>query len=179
VRHILADIESLSQHNNMLNTNQNAFRPDQCAHCHMSGLWCHGCYTRKADYENSALESLNPIKILRFYCPHCHKTCSVLPECIPPQRHYPWSIQEKVLIAILTGSSYQCTSQKQRPSRWTISRWLRRLHAQFLQHADYLRSQFSSLGRLTSFTECWSSFLSAHPLSKVMVSMNNAGIIIP
>lgn len=93
MRSILSNIESLYQHNQTRSDNIEAYRPQQCPHCGKAGVWRHGDYLRKADYENSGLESLNPVAIPRFYCPHCGRTCSVLPACIPPHRHY--SLPEK------------------------------------------------------------------------------------
>ena len=155
MRIILPEIISLSQHNNLLEVEPEKFRPERCPTCGKSGLWKHAHYKRKADYEHSGLESLNPVRIPRFYCPCCHKTCSVLPECIPPQRHYPWFIQQVVLMLVLTGLSYQYVSQETKPSRWTISRWIRRLKSQFLKHADHLRSLLPSLGRFSEWMEFW------------------------
>jgi len=179
VRPILAGILSLIQHNNLLESNAEMFRPSQCPSCGKSGLWCHGHYERQADYEHSGSESLNPIAIPRFYCPHCHATCSVLPECIPPRRHYPWLIQQAVLLLVFKGSSYQALSQQTRPSRWTIGRWIRRLKSRFLIQVDQLRLLEPSLGRCSQLIEFWISFLKRSSLSSAMVNLNNAGIIIP
>jgi hypothetical protein len=119
------------------------------------------------------------VTILRFYCPHCHATCSVLPECIPPRRHYPWWIQQTVFLLLLTGMSMTSVSQHNKPSRWTISRWLSRFKSQFLIHMDHLRSLLPSLGRITEFTDNWRTLLSRFPLSHIMLNLNNAGVVIP
>lgn len=179
MRSIVAEIISLTQYNKILQTEVEKLRPSQCPHCNKSGVWCHGCYTRKADYKRCGAESLNPIFIMRFYCPSCHKTCSVLPECIPPQRNYPWWIQEIVLQLWVNGVSYKKISQQTKPSRRTISRWCRRLKSQFLIHADHLRTILPSLRRLTDPIPFWKSLLQEFRLSSIMLNLNNAGVIIP
>ncbi len=179
MRIIMPEIISLIQHHNLLETEPEKFRPEQCPACGKSGLWCHGHYARKADYEHVGSQSLNPIAIARFYCPYCCKTCSVLPECIPPQRHYPWLIQQAVLLLVFAGVSYRSCSQQTKPSRWTIGRWFRRLGAQFINHCAHLRSLLPSLGRLTELIEFWRILLKGYPLSRVMLNLNNAGVIIP
>lgn len=179
MRIILPEILSLIQYNHMLESNSEQFKPSQCLTCGKSGLWNHGHYERKADFDNPCSESLNPIFILRFYCPCCQKTCSVLPECIPPERQYPWLIQQTALMLLLAGFSARAVSLKTRPSRWTISRWLKRLTSQFMEHASHLRSIEPSLGRLIGFTDFWCSLLKNNPLSRVMFRLNNAGVVIP
>jgi hypothetical protein len=64
-----------------------AYRPDSCPHCRLAGLWCHGCYYRKAD-RSAGVESHNPVAVLRFLCRSCLRTCSRLPLCIAPRRWY-------------------------------------------------------------------------------------------
>ncbi len=179
MRSILAGIITLTQHLALLHSNPEKFRPQCCPSCGKSGLWCHGGYTRKADYENTGASSLNPVTIPRYYCQFCHSTCSVLPEYIPPQRHYPWLIQQSVLLSVLSGNSYQKASKDNRPSRWTISRWQKRLKKMFLMHASHLRSLLPNLGRMTGFNEFWQSVLKEHSLSNVMLILNNAEVIIP
>jgi len=179
VRSILAELTSLILHNNLLKTEPEKFCPERCPHCGKSGLWEHGSYPRKADFDNSCSESLNPVSIPRFRCPECRKTCSVLPECIPPNRHYPWLIQQIVFLLIINGASYQSASQQSKPSRWTISRWIRRLKSQFLIQADHLRLLLPGLGRFTEFIEFWHFLLGSLSLSRVMLNLNNAGVLIP
>jgi len=179
VRNIVSGILSLIQHNETLETNFEKFRPTKCPHCGKSGLWYHGRYNRKADHENSGSASLNPVTIPRFYCPHCQHTCSVLPECIPPRRHYLWLDQEAVLCLLTTGSSYQSASQQTKPSRWTVSRWWSRLSSQFSLCADHIRLLRPSLGRVTTLSDFWRRLLQSSALSSVMLSLNNAGVIVP
>lgn len=179
MRIILPGITSLVQHNKLLETDLESYRPNQCPKCEKSGLWRHGYYTRKADYERMGSASLNPIAIPRFYCSHCRSTCSVLPECIPPYRHYPWLIQQAVLLLVIAGRSYQAISAQEKPSRWTIKRWLRRLQSQFVTHADHWRARRPSLGRISGWMACWQSVLKNHALSSVMLDFNRVGMVIP
>lgn len=179
MRLILAELTSLILHNHLLETAPEQFTPEQCPHCGKSGLWRHGSYPRKADFDNPCSESLNPVSIPRFRCPQCHHTCSVLPECIPPNRHYPWLIQQIVLLLIINGASYQSASQQSKPSRRTISRWVRRLKSRFLEHADHLRSLLSTLGSLTELIPFWDALLERFSLSRVMLNLNNNGVVIP
>lgn len=179
MRNILSGILLLIQHIQLLNVDAEQFRPNQCPHCGKSGLWRHGFYSRKADYEHTHPNSLNPVPTPRFYCPHCRTTCSVLPECIPPKRHYPWVIQEQILLLILDGVSYSEASRQSKPSRWTISRWINKLQARQLLYASQLQSLLPSLGRIRDFTQFWQTLLSRHPLSTVMLNVNNAGLVVP
>ncbi len=179
MRSILAGIITLIQHLALLHSDPEKFRPQHCPSCGKSGLWCHGSYFRKADYDNTGASSLNPVTIPRYYCTLCHNTCSVLPECIPPQRHYPWLIQQSVLLSVLSGESYQKTSKDNKPSRWTISRWQKRLKTRFLIHTSHLRSWLPKLGRMTEFNEFWQSVLKECSLSNAMLILNNAEVVIP
>ena len=74
---ILAGIRSLAEHLRTLQLNPEAYRPEQCPACAHGTVWCHGCYTRKADRQNLGTPCLNPIPILRYLCPDCRSTCSV------------------------------------------------------------------------------------------------------
>jgi len=176
---ILPEVLTLTQHKKLLQDDVEVFRPQQCPSCGKSELWCHGHYDRKADYENCAADSLNPVAIPRFYCSYCCHTCSVLPECLPPQRHYPWLIQQEVLRLLLAGVSIRALSRRSQPSRWTISRWWRRLSSQFLIHADHFRSYLSFLGRITTCQQFWGHFLNSFSLSSAMLSLHHAGVTIP
>ena len=101
---ILAGIHSLTQHLQQLNSNPEAYRPKRCPHCGHAGVWSHGHYLRLPDRENSGPDSLNPIPILRFFCPQagCRRSCSALPECIPPRRWYLWSVQQAMLLFLIS-----------------------------------------------------------------------------
>lgn len=179
MRIIMPTIFTLVQYLALIKDNLACFLPDFCPHCGKSGLWSHGFYYRIADYINIGLLSLNPIPIPRFYCPHCSKTCSVLPECIPPHRHYPWTIQQAVLEDVLQGKSYCSISRARRPSRRSISRWMGRLKERFQLHASHLRNLLPPLGYCAQWSSFWQTCLQAFPLSTAMLKLNNADIVIP
>ena len=113
---ILASITTLAQHLHAVANDSDVYRPPACPQCSAAGMWCHGCYHRKADRSASAGESLNPVPVLRFLCPACQRTCSRLPACIAPRRWYDWALQQAVLLLLLAGCSVHqccnCTQQK-------------------------------------------------------------------
>lgn len=102
---ILPGIHSLAQHLQHLQALPEDYRPERCPHCGRARMWCHGAYTRKADRERSRSASLNPVPIPRFLCSFCYRTCSRLPECVPPRRWYLWAVQQAVLGLICAGHS--------------------------------------------------------------------------
>lgn len=165
---IIADLLSLAQHKDTLETQLEAYRIKKCLHCGAGGLWRHGFRYRKSDRENPWEETQNPVPILRLYCRRCRRTCSVLPECIPPRRWYQWFIQSCALVDWLAGLSFNKISQKNRPSRWTISRWIHHFEDSFLEQALYLKTWDPSLGYYSSFEQFWSILLGKIPLSKAM-----------
>lgn len=179
MRPILADIATLMQHIIEFRSNPESYRPSNCCYCGYRKPRCHGHYTRKADRENSTEKSLNSIEIPRFYCPICKKTCSVLPECIPPRRWYLWHIQQACLLLSFSGMSLRQIAKRSLPSRWTISRWLGRLKEQFELHALHLKSRFSEFGYSNSFERFWKNCLAKFSLSKAMLILNNLGVDIP
>ena len=141
---ILPDILTLAQHVKTLNEELKRYYPDHCSHCGHLILWFHGYYPRKSDREHALHESLNPILIPRFFCAHCKKTCSVLPECISPRRWYLWILQQHVLLQLLAGSRVNAVHNSHAapplitPSRSTIARWWQRLQEQLQQQRDAL-----------------------------------------
>jgi hypothetical protein len=178
---ILAGILSLTQHLSTLKTSPEKYYLNQCPHtdCGKSGLWCHGYRYRKSDRENNEQSTLNPIPILRLYCPTCKRTCSVLPECIPPHRWYLWLIQQIAIILYFSGISLTKISQKIIPSRFTISRWIKRLSDQFNTHALHFKSKWSWLGYYASVNDFWSALLNKISLSQVMLFLNNQNVFVP
>jgi hypothetical protein len=107
MREIIANIHSLAQHLKMMLQDPEHYKPGCCPHCGLDILWNHGVYLRKSDRLNPPSQSLNLIPIPRFYCDGCKRTCSVLPECIPPRRWYLWATQQMVLSLVLLGISYR------------------------------------------------------------------------
>jgi len=155
-------------------------RPANCLNCGMTGLHCHATYERYSDRENKGKDSLNPILIQRYICPNCRKTCSVLPECIPPRRWYPWFIQQAVLLACLLGKSLNEISRLQPPSRSTCKRWWEWLAERSNDFTHPLRSLFpDALGRCPDFESFWSTCLEKMNLSKAMWYCHQSEVILP
>ncbi|HEV8052447.1 MAG TPA: DUF6431 domain-containing protein [Parachlamydiaceae bacterium] len=153
------------------------FKPKCCPHCHKSGLWSHGHYHRKADRDGHP--NLNPIPILRFYCKYCGRTCSVLPECIPPRRWYIWKTQEYCLIACFNGDSVSEIARQFSPSRQTIMRWLHWVFDRFRDFRPDLMSRFPVLGYESEAFGWWKTLLQKISLSMAMVVLNSVGINVP
>jgi len=153
---ILPNVLNLESHKLLLENNSKAIKPSCCPHCGYGTLWGHGCYDRKADRSNPPPEdNLNPIKIPRFYCPSCKKTCSVLPECLPERRWYQWIIQQAAFMFFLQGYSIRTIANFSIPSRSTISRWVRlfKLAYQLISHR--MRSLHPEIGYHSDFTDFW------------------------
>lgn len=172
IRHIIANILSLTQYV----VDKPATRPGRCNNCGCCQWHKHGCYGRKSDRSGS---KLNPILIQRYRCCNCGKTCSVLPECIPSRRWYLWEIQQAILVYVLAGNSYRNTAKKYLPSRRTISRWINRFREQFGVYADTLKSFCVELGRMDTFEGFWKEAFHRWSLSRIMLILNNSGVIVP
>jgi transposase-like protein len=176
---IIPAIFSLVEHLKTLQTNPEVYRPAQCPHCGKAGSWCHGCYFRQSDRDKPSRESLNPVPIPRFRCPHCNRTCSVLPECIPPRRWYLWAVQQTVLTLLLSGCSIRNLSTQVRPSWRTIKRWHARWEECFALYNLHLRNLIPDLGRYPEFQAFWQACLSHMPLSTAMLLLNEREVAVP
>ena len=176
---IVANIFSLVHHWNLHRENPGYYRVAYCPHCGKAGLWFHGSYGRKADRESQPGESLNPVLIPRFFCPSCERTCSALPECIPPKRWYLWKIQEAALLAVLMGKSFSAVERELLPSRQTVSRWVSCFKVKFHLHKDTLCGLFPDLGHAVGFGDFWRTFLGTQPLSTGMRLCHVSGVEIP
>jgi len=179
VIHILADVVLLIQYLNLLKDPSELCHLEKCPCCGKSGPWHHGGYTRQADRINPSSDSLNPVFIQRYYCPACKKTCSVLPECISPQRWYLWEIQQMALMLCLTGSSICTVSKKILPSRQTISRWIKHFKEQFRAHKDVLTNHVIALGHTDNMADFWPAVFEIMCLGKAMRLCHMAGVMIP
>lgn len=177
--HIIAEIASLVQYLKCIKEEPEALRPDRCPHCGKLGVWRHGCYPRKADRTNAGESSLNPIWIHRFFCPECHRTCSALPECIPPRRWYCWDVQQSAFLWLLAGKSLRTAARDVMPSRHTLTRWMARFQEQFAHHKDSLCHHCIELGRAVYFSNFWSKCLNLIPLSKAMRLCHASGVCVP
>ena len=176
---ILPAIESLDQHLYHLQHDPETYRPRQCPHCGLVGVWRHGHYRRKADREGQDGVYLDPVPIPRFYCRHCQATCSRLPACIAPRRWYPWLVQQAALVVRLSGSSLRQAVQMSRPARHTIRRWWRWLEDRFSRYSLHLRSHFPALGRCASPTAFWLTCFGRMSLADAMAWLDRDGVVIP
>ena len=175
---ILADILTLIQYQEMYIKDTKQPRLERCLCCGKAKLHRHGSYPRKADRSGES-ESLNPIFIQRYYCPECRRTCSALPECMPPYRWYLWEVQQAALTLLLAGKSVYAASKVIAPSRHTIARWWTRFHERFRLHKDILCNHIADLGRTIAFSDFWINCLQEIPLSKAMRLCHVAGAFIP
>lgn len=173
---ILPEIYSLEQHIQQLQSSPESYRPRQCSGCGNAGVWCHGHYLRHPDRHNKVRESLNPVPIPRFICSRCQLSCSVLPECIPPRRWYMWSIQQMLLVQVLSGSLGVNQSLPHVRTTW---RWWARLRDRFKRHQFKLASLILALGRHDSATDFWHDCLSRWHLSTAMLFIQQSGEVIP
>ena len=178
---ILPGIFSLIQHLGALRKAPESYRPERCPGCRHVGIWCHGCYTRKPDRKDLGEPCLNPVPILRFFCPECRSTCSVLPECIPPRSWYLWEVRQVIFLLLLAGESigHTLASNGSRASRKTIKRWWQRFNYDFQIFSFHLRLHFPCLGRYDGFTKFWTACLAMSPLSSAMRLLHEEGIVVP
>lgn len=176
---ILAGITGLLQHLITMESNLNLYRPERCPYCGKDGMWFHGSYDRKPDRHSDSANSLNPIPIPRFFCQHCGKTTSVLPECIAPRRWYMWDVQQAVLLQILLQKSFRQISKSILLGRSTCRRWWNRLKDKYLLHGSALRNYYPELGYQENFNNFWGACLQKISLSKAMLLCNKLGVSIP
>ena len=184
---ILSDIHNLDQHISVFLDNPARYRPNKCPHCGKSGLWAHGVYYRNASCEKGTGCSA---PILRFRCPpkQCGRTCSVLPQYIPPRRWYHWAVQQLTLMLLMAGYSLSDTHNMlwasglhlpKIPSQSTIYRWQRCLRSQFDQHYFFLRDSFPKLALFQEYSSFWQACFLEMMLSTAMLMLNKAGHPIP
>lgn len=176
---IVPQILCLSQHLISFAKEPWLFRPDRCPSCGMAGsLWGHGSYDRKA---NRARVSGPPgfIPIPRFYCKQCKRTCSRLPECLPPRRWYLWTIQQQLLVYLLSGLSLKQASARIGIGRSTGRRWWRWLKRRADLFGFYLKDRFPDLGRSEDFFSFWLRYFKGGALSAAMVILTQSGVSVP
>jgi transposase-like protein len=176
---IVAGMSSLIQYLSEIKLDLKIPRPERCLCCGKSGLWLHGSYPRKADRSCGISRSLNPIFIQRFFCSNCRRTCSALPECIPPRRWYLWEVQQAALVLLLVGKSLYAAAKEVTPSRHTLGRWLKRFREQFFHHKDALCNYKADLGRTTGFSDFWQASLKELSLAQVMRLCHASGVPVP
>jgi transposase-like protein len=178
---ILSGILTLLQHIDSFPKQPELYRPQRCPYCSNAIVWNHGCYTRKPGRGSIENDALNPVPIPRYYCPDCHKTCSMLPECIPPRSWYLWQVRQIVFMSLMTGTSARQTAKSNgsQVSEWTVHRWWRRFKECFSLYSFHLQAHFPWLGRHVEFTDFWSNWLKIYPLSTAMRIINGEGEVVP
>ncbi len=176
---IMPKITSLKQYLKLIAEDPHQLCPERCPYCGKAGLNYHGCYYRKPDRENKGACNLNPIPITRFLCCSCGRTCSVLPECIPPRRWYIWKIQQVVLERLLSGECFRHIAKQVTPSRSTIARWWHRLKERYPIYRMVLCSRFSWLGYSDEVQGFWKKVMEKMALSAAMLVLNAGAVIIP
>ncbi|MDQ6951803.1 MAG: hypothetical protein Q9M26_09070 [Mariprofundales bacterium] len=98
------------------------------------------------------------MKVFRYLCHYqdCGRTCSCLPECIPPRRHYLWDRQQAALVLVMLGKSIKAIIPPfSRPSLRTINRWKKRLFAKYNEHHLHLCSRYPELGKCATIESFW------------------------
>ena len=175
---ILASLRTLEQHVEAIAQNPEVYRPLACPHCGAGGLWCHGCYERQADRRPGNRVSLNPVRVLRFLCPPCERTCSRLPACIPPRRWHAWAVQQLVLLLLLGGNSLQHCADFAGCDRRTVGRWRDWLPVRGESFAFFLRSRFPELGRVGDDALFWRNVIDSLSLEQAMAWLDH-DLIVP
>jgi transposase-like protein len=176
MRNIVLNISEVNQYLKAQKEKSEALRPPSCPNCGKAGLWRHGHYNRKIA---SVTSNHEPVNIYRFFCPYCSKTCSTLPEYIPPRRWYLWKIQQMAATLVFAGKSFRAVAKTTFPTRHTISRWIGRLKERFRLHRDALCQQFIDLGGIDDFVGFWSACLSKISLAQAMCFCNAQGVNVP
>lgn len=174
---IVGNILSLAQHLEALATDPERYRPAVCPHCRRAGVWCHGCYYRKADRSISGDGSLNPVPVLRFLCPACVSTCSRLPACIAPRRWYDWLVQQAVLLLVLSGLSVHEASRASGRDRHTVRRWRDWLQGRSEPFTFFLRSRWPELGRFADHEAFWRNVIETLSLQQAMAWLDHELVV--
>lgn len=175
---ILASITTLAQHLDVVTNDRDTYRPLACPHCSLGGMWCHGCYHRKADRSVIGANPRVCVPILRFLCRACRHTCSRLPACIAPRRWYDWAMQQVVLLLLLAGCSvHHCCNCTCR-SRSTVRRWRDWLSERSDSFAFGLRSRFPELGRHPDRNSFWRHVMQDMSLAQAMAGLDR-DLIVP
>ncbi len=179
---ILSAIATLDQHISVYFNTPSNYRPESCPHCGQAGLWCHGVYTRHAQCES---EHGCPAQIPRFFCRPCKRTCSVLPEYIPPRRWYHWITQSIAFSLLLMGKSLLGVRDELfdrlpcGPSLSTLQRWWYWLRKSYSLHRFHLCNRLPELGRTANFTDFWKVCLQKMSLASAMNIIHRAGLPVP
>ena len=176
---MLPGIETLEQHQSVLENDPDAYKPKRCPGCAKAGLHHHGHYERNAPRGEGLASVLGVLLILRFFCPNCRRTCSRLPACLSPRRQHWWKSQQAVLERLSTGASVREVARRTTPSRRTIGRWRHWLEGAFDLHRFHLCSRFAELGRAQDWQAFWSHCLGTLRLNEAMGWLERAGLSAP
>lgn len=176
---ILPEIATLEQHQQQILNDPDVYRPACCPHCGKAVLHHHGHYKRNAPKGEGLSLLFGVLFILRFFCPGCHRSCSRLPGCLSPRRHYWWKSQQEVLELLTAGQSIHQVAKQKWPYYRTVRRWWQRLESCFDQHALSLRSRFPDLGRSVDWKDFWSHCLSVMSLAQAMGWLDHEGVCVP
>ena len=176
---MLPGIHTIEQHQQRLEDDPDAYRPERCPHCGKAGLHHHGCYERNAPRGEGLAFSLKPLFIPRFVCPQCRCTCSRLPACLAPLRQYWWEAQAAVFRRMLGGASLRAVARACSPSRRTVGRWWHWLKDHFVEHRFHLCSRFADLGRAVNFCQFWRTCLEHMSFEQAMGWLEHEGVAVP
>lgn len=177
--YILPEIDTLEQHQHRVLNDPDAYRPACCPHCGKAGLHHHGHYERNVPRGEGLSLLLGVLLILRFFCPGCRRSCSRLPACLSPRRHYWWQSQQVVLVLLIAGQSIHQVAKVTMFYYRTIGRWWKRLEVCFDQHVLFLRSRFPALGRSAHWKEFWSQCFAFMSLAQAMGWLAHEGVRVP
>jgi len=176
---ILPGITCLLQYLNYIKFILAECKPKFCSHCGNLKVWGWGFYYREAYRRGGSFSMLDPIPIQRFYCPSCHRTTSILPECMSPRRWYLWQQQQEVILLCLAGASLSKVSRQAGPSRSTARRWLVWVQDQFRYHKDAICSHWSGLGLANNYADFWQNCFQKTSLARGMYLCGVAGVSVP
>lgn len=176
---IVPDIDTLELHEKLRHADPERYRPDHCPSCDYAVLWGHGCYERQPDRGIESGGQFNPTLILRFYCPGCGRTCSRLPQCIPPRRWYLWLVQQWVLQALLAGESLNSVSRRFFPCRRTIKRWLSWITECSALFRFHLSTHFPHWEKQRHVDGYWLASWKHATLSTQMLTLARSGVVVP
>lgn len=175
----MTDILTLMQYLVILNqTAAHDLRPYHCVHCGKTKLWVHGHYDRKGVRGEVGSNKI-PVAIYRYYCSSCNRTCSVLPECIPPRRWYLWSLQQAAMLLVFSGVSIKQCAKQSNCSRATIRCWATRFSEQFVIHTFQLKTKWPWLGLYQEFKIFWTELWKRISLAAAMYFLNLQNVTIP